>query len=451
MSSRREAAACVERGIERYAEGQYVAAQRELEQALALHPGHPRALECLAWVREIAAGRRAPSSDKYAVIEADDYGPAPLQPTRAGIPTRSSATRIPAQSSSSPALPSQGVPPEVPSMANRSTQRTVLGLPPVLVPPGADASSTAVSGTPPAADHLPEPPARLERATQLDDAPESVTREWSSMATSSLPQLDVPELSEEQIANLLDMDRGQGFTLSAGKIDDSDADEDEADRTNIRAAHLAASVDSSVVSTPDAPAKVYEMVAEPEDDVPNSPFVSRASMTPADPVLPPLSSASPPGTRSSPSIPTTAKSSPSIARPEPAVDDVTNPFVQQKLVSLAPLLSGPSAAEHLETALQRGDKREIFEVAEQIVERGGAAPVDDALVMRAYEQIIGRLDAVPRYGKAGPDLDSRSAFLLSRIDGAMTIDDLLDISGMPRRDALRVLARLVLSGTVVTS
>jgi hypothetical protein len=109
---RREAAACVERGIERYAEGQFAAAQRELETALSLHPGHPRALECLGWVREIAAGRRAPSSDKYAAIEVDDYGPEPLQPTRAGIPTRTTGTRIPSMASS-PQVPAQAAPPPV--------------------------------------------------------------------------------------------------------------------------------------------------------------------------------------------------------------------------------------------------------------------------------------------------------------------------------------------------
>ncbi len=40
------------------------------------------------------------------------------------------------------------------------------------------------------------------------------------------------------------------------------------------------------------------------------------------------------------------------------------------------------------------------------------------------------------------NLDHRAGFLLSLVDGASTIDELLDISGMPRLDALRILATL---------
>ena len=47
------------------------------------------------------------------------------------------------------------------------------------------------------------------------------------------------------------------------------------------------------------------------------------------------------------------------------------------------------------------------------------------------------------------DLEPRSAFLLSRIDGAMTVEDVLDVSGMPRLEALRVMALLVRRGAVV--
>jgi hypothetical protein len=40
------------------------------------------------------------------------------------------------------------------------------------------------------------------------------------------------------------------------------------------------------------------------------------------------------------------------------------------------------------------------------------------------------------------NLDHRAGFLLSLVDGASTIDELLDISGMPRLDALKILAAL---------
>jgi hypothetical protein len=40
-------------------------------------------------------------------------------------------------------------------------------------------------------------------------------------------------------------------------------------------------------------------------------------------------------------------------------------------------------------------------------------------------------------------LDHRAGFLLSLVDGRLTIEELLDISGMPRLDALRILYGLL--------
>ena len=43
-------------------------------------------------------------------------------------------------------------------------------------------------------------------------------------------------------------------------------------------------------------------------------------------------------------------------------------------------------------------------------------------------------------------INPRAAFLLSRIDGTLTIDELLDVSGMPRLEAYRHLCQLYLRG-----
>ena len=56
---------------------------------------------------------------------------------------------------------------------------------------------------------------------------------------------------------------------------------------------------------------------------------------------------------------------------------------------------------------------------------------------------------MPTHGSAMGTLEPRSAILLSRIDGSMTIEDVLDVSGMPRLEALRVMALLVRRGAVV--
>ena len=45
-------------------------------------------------------------------------------------------------------------------------------------------------------------------------------------------------------------------------------------------------------------------------------------------------------------------------------------------------------------------------------------------------------------------LDHRTGFLLSRIDGETTVDELLDLSGMPSLDTIRALFELVQQGVL---
>jgi hypothetical protein len=70
-----------------------------------------------------------------------------------------------------------------------------------------------------------------------------------------------------------------------------------------------------------------------------------------------------------------------------------------------------------------------------------------------YEQYIGDLGQVPTlslpmHELSSQDLDSRAVFLLSRIDGTFTFDEIIDVSGMSRLEALRHLAKLVLLGVL---
>ncbi|MCE9575941.1 MAG: hypothetical protein K8W52_22510 [Deltaproteobacteria bacterium] len=72
-------------------------------------------------------------------------------------------------------------------------------------------------------------------------------------------------------------------------------------------------------------------------------------------------------------------------------------------------------------------------------------------IMGAYTGFLGDLQArpalaVPMHEVARQPLDTRAAFLLSRVDGTLTLDELLDVSGMPRLEALRHLANLVALG-----
>ncbi len=60
---------------------------------------------------------------------------------------------------------------------------------------------------------------------------------------------------------------------------------------------------------------------------------------------------------------------------------------------------------------------------------------------------LGELDEVPRllvplHEIPLDQLDNRAAFLLTRVDGSLTLDEVLDVSGMPRMEALRHLCRV---------
>jgi hypothetical protein len=71
-----------------------------------------------------------------------------------------------------------------------------------------------------------------------------------------------------------------------------------------------------------------------------------------------------------------------------------------------------------------------------------------ASLERSYVRRVGRLSAIPVpliefEATHCLCLDPREAFVLSLLDGSTTIDDMLDISGMPRLDALKILSKLV--------
>ena len=56
--------------------------------------------------------------------------------------------------------------------------------------------------------------------------------------------------------------------------------------------------------------------------------------------------------------------------------------------------------------------------------------------------------AKPMNELGGMQIGPRAAFLVSRIDGGITYDELLDVSGMPRMEALRYLCQMVMRGVL---
>ncbi len=101
-----------------------------------------------------------------------------------------------------------------------------------------------------------------------------------------------------------------------------------------------------------------------------------------------------------------------------------------------------------------GDYTGALEIAESIL---ASDPVDAAALrcaedcreklIQMYTARIGPLDRVPVVMVAREQLrwlsiDHRAGFLLSHVDGVSSLEMILDVSGMPLLDALKILAEL---------
>ncbi|HEX7840708.1 MAG TPA: hypothetical protein VF469_24695, partial [Kofleriaceae bacterium] len=72
-------------------------------------------------------------------------------------------------------------------------------------------------------------------------------------------------------------------------------------------------------------------------------------------------------------------------------------------------------------------------------------------IMNAFQAFLGDLQRTPSLARplhelASAPISPRAAFLLSRVDGTLSLDEILDVSGMPRLEAYRYLCQLFLRG-----
>ncbi|HEY4058239.1 MAG TPA: hypothetical protein VGM39_16615 [Kofleriaceae bacterium] len=72
-------------------------------------------------------------------------------------------------------------------------------------------------------------------------------------------------------------------------------------------------------------------------------------------------------------------------------------------------------------------------------------------IMSVFQAFLGDLERQPELAKplhelAAAPISPRAAFLLSRVDGILSLDEILDVSGMPRLEAYRYLCQLFLRG-----
>ena len=372
-------------------------------------------------------------------------------------------------------------------LAELQSQATKAAPPPIK--PG---SSATILGMPALEPKLLTPQNK-KRTKVTEDRPESVTREFRSQTPTgqNLRPLDVPELTDEQIQSLLSLDSPllpEGRTspqLDLDRIDTLDdvAPPSEAERL-IEMEALPEPLPSRSLTTlkplrknDTNPMGVESYTGEFDPNQLTPTGIKPAALKPvrepgpeddpyADLNLLPLEVA------------------PDLSGPDEVEEggtNPTNPFIRgshaHKLAQLAahgssqeikledmpplPSLPGTKRPEHplgtAEAALQAGDLVAAVDECEAVLAETGGLGGNVArdhlpLVEQVYGAILGgpKLDAhVPAHGAAVGDLEPRSAFLLSRIDGAMTVEDVLDVSGMPRLEALRVMALLVRRGAVV--
>jgi hypothetical protein len=92
----------------------------------------------------------------------------------------------------------------------------------------------------------------------------------------------------------------------------------------------------------------------------------------------------------------------------------------------------------------------LYSAAPRVTAQSSAPPEE---LERSCMETLGSLDRVPRIVVAAAELgkltlDHRAGFVLTFVDGVSSIDTLLDASGLPRLELLRVLRDLVRAGVV---
>ncbi len=137
--------------------------------------------------------------------------------------------------------------------------------------------------------------------------------------------------------------------------------------------------------------------------------------------------------------------------------DLTSALAQAALRSVpvpAPVTPAAPTAQEMNDRIALGDYSGALEIAEKLLELD---PNDSAakscaencrtVLKQMYTARIGPLDRVPMVMVARDQLrwlsiDHRAGFVLSLVDGVSSLEMILDVSGMPELDALRILSEL---------
>ncbi len=130
-------------------------------------------------------------------------------------------------------------------------------------------------------------------------------------------------------------------------------------------------------------------------------------------------------------------------------------------ISEPPPAQAASPLARLRERYALGDFSGALEVAEGILQQNPAdtdaqryAESCRDVLRQMYAARVGALDRVPVVAVASDHLrwltlDHRAGFLLSHVDGVSTLEEILDVSGMPTLDAMRILVELLEQKVIV--
>ncbi len=133
------------------------------------------------------------------------------------------------------------------------------------------------------------------------------------------------------------------------------------------------------------------------------------------------------------------------------VDETNDDFVRRRitgLLALAAQARSDGELERMVTAIELALSQDpASALGQKLVHRHRDA------ILAGLQQYLGDMNHYPRLAKpmnelGGMQIGPRAAFLVSRIDGGITYDELLDVSGMPRMEALRYLCQMVMRGVL---
>lgn len=120
----------------------------------------------------------------------------------------------------------------------------------------------------------------------------------------------------------------------------------------------------------------------------------------------------------------------------------------------------PSPKDEMEKKFELGDYTGALKIADEVLagspndkDAKHVRSVSQDVLLQMFESRIGSMDRYPRQTILKEEiiwknLDPMSSFVLSQIDGSLSFEDLMDVSGMPRFETCKILSKLLQDGII---